>query len=167
MNQDATIFRYVGGLAAAMITISALAVSAAAIAKGSQVEGIEASGSVMSIAQMPRAYIFDAAHNTISTDGEILVCLATNETGSGGCRAPDGKNAWSRMTEIQIIGHQPVAYEYRFVNSARLLFVYFSTLKPTPPMQAASKAFVPTGPVIINAERVTVQQPRNRPGHSR
>jgi hypothetical protein len=71
------------------------------------------------------------------------------------------------MTEIQIVGHRPTAYEYRYVGTSRLLMVYFSPVRPTAPVSSASPAFVPTGPVTINADKVIVQRGRNRPGHNR
>lgn len=85
----------------------------------------------VSFATYPRVLTFSSANNSISNDGQLLVCLPQFKTSQENWNAPvlcsdaNGHNAWS-LAENALPGFKLTAYEIRYLGAgSRYLILYF------------------------------------------
>lgn len=153
-----------------IITALLLVASTAAAAHGSSHPPQTSSTSDSSRASftaLPRVLIFNSERNSAAADGSILVCPQPSRANGGECVDNNGNNAWQRVEWITPAGFKLDSYEYRFVGSGyRTLLVYFAPVTAAPAIvqkddiKLVSPIF--TGPVTINADKVTVQRVRRK-----
>lgn len=81
--------------------------------------------------KLPRVLIFNDPRNSMTDDGQLLVCLRRfNANQYGTCTDSNGNNAWS-LGENAIPGFKLDSYEFRFAGSGgysggyRTLILYF------------------------------------------
>lgn len=103
-------------------------VSAAAMAKRPAVTANE-SGARVAFNPDDRVQIFEYTRNSITVDGQIMICPMNMEAHwrDSVCLDANKKNAWTLLANSTPPGYQVVAYEFRHVGSGgyRILIVYY------------------------------------------
>lgn len=100
--------------------------SAAALAKSAPVKSNDAGARVL-FNPDDRVQIFESIRNSITVDGQIVVCpLNMRSSISGDCIDDNKQNAWQLLANSAPQGYQVVSYEFRFIGAGyRTLIVYY------------------------------------------
>lgn len=102
-------------------------VSAAAMAKTPRVAANEA-GARVAFNPDDRVQIFEPTRNSITVDGQIVICPMNMEAHwrDSVCLDANKKNAWQLLANSAPPGYQVVSYEFRFIGVGhRTLIVYY------------------------------------------